>query len=161
MGEKRSIQIKGVEIPPLNMLGIAILNDCGFVARGFAGEKDHLKKLLIKAIEYPGLSILEIIQPCITWRTHPVKWYRERIYRLGSEHDPENQTAAVALTQRPEDRFPIGIYYCVTPRSAFGDHYRRATGSKALAALSPVGKEVIDSVLSEYLSDSFHQSKGS
>lgn len=27
---------------------------------------------------------MEVIQPCITWGTHPVSWYRERVYTLAA-----------------------------------------------------------------------------
>jgi 2-oxoglutarate ferredoxin oxidoreductase subunit beta len=149
-GEKRSLQVKGVEIAPINMLGAAILHHCGFVARGFAGDMDHLKELLTAAIQYPGLSVLEIMQPCITWGTHPVKWYRERVYHLGDNHDPRSRSAALELTEIGTDRIPIGIYYQGPPRPTFGGRFRESTGSRALAALDPIGAELTGNLLSEF-----------
>jgi 2-oxoglutarate ferredoxin oxidoreductase subunit beta len=64
-GEKRSIQSKGVHIMPLNMPAVAIIHGCGFVARGFAGDPDHLKDLLVAAVQHRGLSYIDVIQPCI------------------------------------------------------------------------------------------------
>ena len=79
-GEKRSIQSTGVQVTPLNMPAVAIIHNCGFVARGFAGDPDHLKDLLVAAVRHRGLSYIDVIQPCITWGTRPFSWYKDRIY---------------------------------------------------------------------------------
>jgi 2-oxoglutarate/2-oxoacid ferredoxin oxidoreductase subunit beta len=129
IGEKRSLQIHGVEIAPLNMPAIAIVHDCTFMARGFAGDSDHLKSLLTEAIRHPGLSIVEVIQPCITWGTHPVSWYRERVYALGDDYDPADRKAALEKTMETEEKIATGILY----RAAFSP-----TGSAKRSQIDPL-----------------------
>jgi 2-oxoglutarate ferredoxin oxidoreductase subunit beta len=149
-GEKRTLQIKGVEIAPLNMPAIAIIHDCTFVARGFAGEVDHLKDLLVEAVKHPGLSCVDVIQPCITWGTHPLSWYRERIYKLGDEYDPGNPEAALEKVKEWGDRMPIGILYRTAPRQIFGDRFRRTVTDRPLFAASPVDRDRVAGMLSEF-----------
>ncbi|MDW7710359.1 MAG: thiamine pyrophosphate-dependent enzyme [Deferrisomatales bacterium] len=119
LGEPRSIQFEGMDLEPLNPLGIAIVQGCTFVARGFAAETEHLADLLVGAIRHPGLSVVDVIQPCITWGPHSVSWYKERVYELGGGLRPRRfpgcpgQDPGVgrgppahrrALTLRPETR---------------------------------------------------------
>lgn len=149
-GEIRSIQFDGVELAPLNPLGIAIVQGCGFVARGFAGKGDHLSRLLEEAVRYPGLALVDVIQPCITWGTHPVDWYAERVYELGNEHDPTDETAALELTRQPDDRFPVGILYRADPRPVFGQRYRDEISERPLAELPVPSVEDLDQLLEMY-----------
>jgi 2-oxoglutarate/2-oxoacid ferredoxin oxidoreductase subunit beta len=148
VGEKRSLQIQGVDIAPLNMLAIAIVHDCTFVARGFAGDGDHLKSLLVEAIGHRGLSVVEVIQPCITWGTHPLSWYRERVYTLGDDYDPADRKTALEKTLQTEDRIATGILFRAAPRKPFADRFRKAITDRPFAELKPVAPEKVAGFLS-------------
>lgn len=148
VGEKRSLQIHGVEIAPLNMTAIAIVHDCTFVARGFAGDGDHLKSLLVEAIGHPGLSIVEVIQPCITWGTHPVSWYREKVYTLGDDYDPADRKAALGKTMETGERIATGILYRAAPRKPFADRFRKEITDRPFAELKPVSPGKISGFMS-------------
>lgn len=152
LGEKRSLQVKGVEISPLNMPAIAIVHNCTFVARGFAGDIDHLKELLVEAIGHPGLSYVDIIQPCITWGTHPLSWYKERVYRLGPDYDSGDRTTALAKTLEGDDGIPLGILYRTAPRKPFGSGFRETRGDSPLAGEKGPGKEKTVELLSRFRS---------
>ncbi|MFP3870026.1 MAG: thiamine pyrophosphate-dependent enzyme [Syntrophobacteria bacterium] len=149
-GEKRTLQVKGVEIATLNMPAIAVIHDCTFVARGFAGEVDHLKELLVAAVKHPGLSCVDVIQPCITWGTHPIKWYRDRIYKLGDEHDPGNREAALERLMEWGDRIPVGVLYRTASRETFAGRFRRTVTDRPLFASEPVGLDRVAEILSEF-----------
>lgn len=150
LGEKRSLQTHGVEIEPLNMLAIAILHDCTFVARGFAGDIDHLKTLLVKAINHPGLAYVEVLQPCITWGHHPMSWHKERAYKLQDDYDPRNLDAALKLSIGSSNRVPIGIIYQGKPRAPYADRFRREVTGKPFAELRPLSRERMTAFLSRY-----------
>jgi 2-oxoglutarate ferredoxin oxidoreductase subunit beta len=141
-GEVRSLHPQGVETPPLNPLGIAILQGCGFVARGFALEPDHLRTLLVEAVRYRGLSVIDVVQPCITWERRPVSWFRERIYKLGEEHDPADRQAALRLTEEGE-KCAVGVLYRGPPRPTFGAHFREKVSDRPLAELGVVDREAV------------------
>lgn len=147
VGEKRSLQVHGVEITPLNMPAIAIVQDCTFVARGFAVDGDHLKSLLVEAIGHPGLSVVEVIQPCITWGTHPVSWYRERVYTLGDDYDPADRKAALEKAMETGERIATGILYRAAPGKPFADRFRKEITDRPFAELKPVSPETITGFL--------------
>ena len=71
VGEQRTLPAGPVENRPLNMLGVAIVHGTGFVARGFAGDIEHLKELFKEGMSHKGLSVIEVLQPCITWGGAP------------------------------------------------------------------------------------------
>jgi 2-oxoglutarate ferredoxin oxidoreductase subunit beta len=140
-GELRSLNPKGVETAPLNMPAIAVTHNCTFVARGFAGEVDHLKDLLVQAIKHRGFSYVDIIQPCITWGIHPVSWYRKRVYKLGGDYDPTDREAALDRTMEWGEKMPIGVLYRGEPREPFAARFRKEVADRPLAELKPLGRE--------------------
>lgn len=142
-GERTRLQFDGVELNPLRMLATAIVHGCTFVARGFAGEIDHLADILRRAVEHRGLSLVEVIQPCITWGNHPIEWYRERIEPVGNEHDPSDRDRAIALALRAPDRFATGVLYELPPQPTFGASYRERVGEGPLAELGPVDRSIL------------------
>jgi 2-oxoglutarate ferredoxin oxidoreductase subunit beta len=98
---------------PLNSLAVAIAAGGSFVARGFAGDVDHLVGLIMEGVRHRGLSLIDILQPCVSFNhrnTHA--WYKERVYRLdAADHDPAGRTAAFEKAQEWGDRIPIGLIY--------------------------------------------------
>jgi len=98
---------------PLNALAVAIAAGGTFVARGFAGDIDHLVSMIKEGIRHPGLSLIDILQPCVSFNhrnTHA--WYKERVYRLDTAgHDPASRTAAFEKAHEWGERIPIGIIY--------------------------------------------------
>ncbi len=149
-GETRTLQFRGVELAPMNALAIAILHGCSFVARGFAGDIEHLKGLLVEAISHRGFSYVDVIQPCITWGSHPVSWYRERIYKIGDDYDPSNRDAALAKSMEWGEKMPIGVIYKTPPGEVFGSRFRKAVTERALSELQPPGREKMLKLLSEF-----------
>jgi 2-oxoglutarate ferredoxin oxidoreductase subunit beta len=143
-GEKTRLQFEGVEVDPSQMLATAIVHGCTFVARGFAGDIDGLAQLIEQAIAHRGLSILDVIQPCITWGNHPVDWYRERVVAVPEDHDPTDRNTAIELALEAPDRFPVGILYRLPETEAFAASYRKRIGETPLYQRSPVERKVID-----------------
>jgi len=149
-GEKRALQTHGVETMPFNMPAVAILHGCTFVARGFAGDVDHLKDLLMKAIRHKGFSYIDVIQPCITWGAHSVDWYKKRIFRLNSDYDPSNRKSALNTATTTGEKIPIGVLYEATSRTTFAQRFRNEVANKPLTALKPPAMKKIESILSEF-----------
>ncbi|MDR3637681.1 MAG: thiamine pyrophosphate-dependent enzyme [Isosphaeraceae bacterium] len=54
-------------IPPFDLCLEAIMGGATFVARSFAGDKKQLVPLLKAALKHRGLSVLDIISPCVTF----------------------------------------------------------------------------------------------
>ncbi len=125
------------------MLAIAIVHDCTFVARGFAVDGDQLKSLLMEVITHPGLSMVDVIHPCITWGTHPVSCYRERVYTLGDDYNPADRNTALEKTTQTEERIATGILFRSAPRKTYADRFRKEITDQPFAELKPVSPEKI------------------
>ena len=105
---------RGALSPACNPLLLAIASDCSFVARGFAGEVDHLADLIKEGIRHKGFALIDILQPCVSFnRVNTFKWYSERVYQIESvsEYDAENRLTAFEKAQEWGDKIPIGIIY--------------------------------------------------
>ena len=102
----------GVLSGQFNPMAVAVALDCSFVARGYAGDHDHLKGLIKEAMGHKGFSLVDILQPCVTFnKVNTYEWYSKRVYPVGPEHDPESRTAAFAKALEWGDRIPVGVIY--------------------------------------------------
>jgi 2-oxoglutarate ferredoxin oxidoreductase subunit beta len=100
--------------PPINPIALAIASGATFVARGFAGDIDHLAGLIKSGIQHRGFAIIDILQPCVSFNhKNTYSWYRERVYQLGEDYDPSDQLVALEKAQEWGDRIPIGVIYRV------------------------------------------------
>lgn len=104
---------KGNYICPERPLALAVASNCSFVARGFAKEMEHLKDLMIKAIQNKGFSLLEILQPCVSFnKVNTYDWYDKRVYRLEDKpYDPFDRQSAFLKALEWGDKIPIGIIF--------------------------------------------------
>jgi 2-oxoglutarate ferredoxin oxidoreductase subunit beta len=97
---------------PEQPLTVAIAMECSFVARGFAGDVEHLSGLIIEAVKNPGFSFVDILQPCITFnKVNTFKWYKDRVYKLSAGYDPYNKANAFDKAREWGDKIPVGIIY--------------------------------------------------
>lgn len=102
----------GVLAETFNPLAVAIALDCSFVARGYAGLREHLKELMKEAILHKGFALLDILQPCVTFnKINTYKWYSERVKPMGNDHNPEDRLKAFELALKWGDEIPIGLFY--------------------------------------------------
>lgn len=112
----------GVIEEPINPIGIALAEGATFVARGFAGDIEHLTGLYREALTHDGFALVDVLQPCVTWnKLNTFAWLRERVYKLEDEGwDTTDRAKSLTLslsafhdlTCTPEEcRVPIGIYY--------------------------------------------------
>jgi 2-oxoglutarate ferredoxin oxidoreductase subunit beta len=111
-GMVTKVQPFGVFSEQLNPLALAIALDAGFVARGFAGDTEFLKELMKEAMGHKGFSLLDILQPCVTFnKLNTFKWYRERLYRIEPEYNPEDRSGAFTRSLEWGERIPMGVIY--------------------------------------------------
>jgi len=111
-GMKTKNQPFGVFSEQLNPLALAVALDCSFVARGFSGDMEHLTGLIKEAVNHKGFSLVDILQPCVTFnRVNTFEWYRQRVYHIEPEHNPEDRAAAFQRALEWGERIPTGIIY--------------------------------------------------
>jgi 2-oxoglutarate/2-oxoacid ferredoxin oxidoreductase subunit beta len=102
----------GVTDSPINPLAFAITAGATFVARGFAGDTQNLTKIMMAAIEHKGFSLVDVLQPCVTFnKVNTYQWYRERVYYLEENYDASNKIGAFEKSQEWGDKIPLGIFY--------------------------------------------------
>lgn len=96
---------------PINPLALAIAADAGFVARAYAGGLAQFKEIFKLALQHPGLSLLDVLQPCPTFnKEHSYEWYQQNISPLPADHDPSQQVAALQRAML-EDKLELGVFY--------------------------------------------------
>ena len=72
------------ELPPIDLCIEALVADCGFVARSFAGDAKQVRELLKAAMSYHGTAVIDIISPCVTFNNHEDS---TKSYPYGKEHE--------------------------------------------------------------------------
>lgn len=110
MGSKNTLDPQGNANIPLNPLSLAITMGAPFVARGFAGEQEHLKAVIKEAILFRGTAIVDILQPCVTFnKINTYQFYRERVYKLDTPVTDKYE--ALKAAEVWGEKIPIGIIY--------------------------------------------------
>ena len=98
---------------PFNPLALAIISGATFVARAYSGDMPKLTDLIIEANKHKGLSVVQILQPCVTFNkvcTHA--FFRENTYYLDNEYDPLDKKKALERVFELDDKkIPLGVFY--------------------------------------------------
>lgn len=123
IGEKnKATPVPTVEAP-INAMSMALSAGATFVARGYAGDNKQETELLCEAIKHKGFSIVDTMQPCVTFNHHNTfAWFYEHIYKLTDEgHDPSDKMAAFKraeewppkhlIAEGEKERVATGIFY--------------------------------------------------
>jgi len=114
VGYQTKVQLNGVILEPMHPLEMAIALGCGFVARGYSADSEHLSWLIAEGIRHKGFSLIEVLQPCVTFnKKNTYEWYAKRIYKLNADasYKPEDKMAAYKKTSEWGEKIPIGIIY--------------------------------------------------
>ena len=139
----------GVAEPAVNPLTLAIVSGATFVARGFAGDMPGLTNLITAAVKHKGFSVLDILQPCVTFNhVHTYQWYRSRLYQLDSiKYVPNNRLAAVEKALEWGDKIPLGVFF--REDAPTSEDREPALLSGPLAS-QPLGISDLNTLLSEF-----------
>ncbi|MCU1235016.1 MAG: thiamine pyrophosphate enzyme domain protein TPP-binding [Candidatus Solibacter sp.] len=58
------------DLPPFDCCALALRWGATFVARSFSGDKKQLQAIIKTAIAHNGLSVIDVISPCVTFNDH-------------------------------------------------------------------------------------------
>jgi 2-oxoglutarate ferredoxin oxidoreductase subunit beta len=98
---------------PLNPVAVAIAAGATFVARAYASDIAELQELIVQANDHKGVSIIDIMQPCVTFNkqfTH--EFFQENTYYLDNDYDPTDKVAAFEKAQEfGLKTIPLGVIY--------------------------------------------------
>lgn len=122
-GRVTKAQPQGVPSAPFNPLAVAVAMQAGFVARGFSGMTDHLAGLIQQAITHRGFSLVDILQPCVSFnKVNTFNWYKTRCFEIPKDYDPFHWEAAMKTAMEWGERIPVGVIYR-NERPTFEDHF--------------------------------------
>jgi len=105
---------------PFKVLNLALAAGATFVARVYANDIAGLTDMIIKANDHQGFSVIEILQPCITFNKEcPPEFFVDNVYHLSEDYDPTNITIAQEKTlEWGEKHIPVGLFYKVDKPTA-------------------------------------------
>jgi len=111
-----------IEIP-INPISLAVTSGATFVAQAFAGNAVSLISIIKEAIRHKGFSVVNVLQPCVTFnKINTYQYYMQRVYNLPEDYEKGNFKKAVEKSlEINEEKFPIGIIY-QTERQTYTEH---------------------------------------
>lgn len=135
----------------INSLMMAMASGFTWIGRGYSYNVKHLIDLIAKAIEHPGLSYLDVLQPCPTYNNlHTKDWYagkdlesgQPRIYQLeDTDYDPviaadadeaaqfRTMQAFIAKAHEWGDEIPAGVFLENRSVSSYAERIRSRVSS--------------------------------
>jgi 2-oxoglutarate ferredoxin oxidoreductase subunit beta len=132
-------------------LALAIAAGASFVARGFAGDVEHLAGLIKMGITHKGFALIDILQPCVTFNhKNTYGWYKERIYDLGTDagYDRGNKLLAFEKAHEWDNRIPVGIIY-QQEKPAFEDGL--LSPDRGSLVSQPIEPGTVEKLLGEFI----------
>lgn len=102
IGTKGKATPLGVTDDPIEPCSLALLSGASFVSRAFAGSIPETTKVITSAINHKGFSLVEILQPCVTFnKLNSYSWFRDRIKPLtGLPSDVHDAIAKATWTDK-------------------------------------------------------------
>lgn len=97
---------------PLNPLLMVLAYGATWVGQAYAGHPEHLKRMIVEAMEHRGFAYLHILSPCVTFdktdRTY--QNLEMQVRDLPANHDSSDKLAA--MREAMEDEHPaLGVFY--------------------------------------------------
>ena len=96
---------------PLNPIKLALSYGASFVARGYAGNPQGLKKIIKKGIQHQGFSFIQILTPCVTFDKENRTWknLKENVYDLNLRKEEKNMETAMQMAEN--EPYGVGIFF--------------------------------------------------
>lgn len=111
IGYVTKTQPAGNEDEPLNPVAIAIAQNISFVAHAFCQDIEQTKNIMTQAILHKGFSLVDILQPCVTFnKINTYQWFRENSYYLPEDYNSSDRKEAFKTVTESE-KIPLGVIY--------------------------------------------------
>ena len=81
----------------LDVLPILLAYDVSFVARTSSLQIKEMSRIIAAAMIHPGLAVVHILSPCVTYPVLAWKELRERLTPLSDSHSPSDKSSALRL----------------------------------------------------------------
>lgn len=98
---------------PLNPLELMLASNASFIARSYSSKIEHLKNLIVDAVNHKGFSFIEVLQPCPSF-FNSTEVYNKSAYEVVNP-DLESRDKAMELIREwnynGETKIPLGLFY--------------------------------------------------
>ncbi len=109
IGQKTKSTPFGQYLNPLNPIALALSQNASFVARGLATDVKHLQGIIFKALSHKGFSLVDIIQPCVSFnKEYSAEFWAKHTVKI--EKTPETLKEAMDLAMESK-KLPIGLFW--------------------------------------------------
>ncbi len=110
----------------INPSALAIVYGASFVARGFSVKKDHLKGLIVQAIQHRGFSFIEVLSSCSSFNTTDMNVARivRSLTMVPDKHNTQDHIEALKLASDKE-KIHLGVFVR-NERPTLGDKFQQA-----------------------------------
>ncbi|WP_454620855.1 thiamine pyrophosphate-dependent enzyme [Bradyrhizobium cenepequi] len=98
----------GLGLRPFDPPALAVAAGATFIARGFAGRPQQLAELILEGIRWPGFAFLEVLSPCMAFRSEEFGW-KESVHPLA--RTVTNDRAAAHAAILADDGFGLGVIF--------------------------------------------------
>lgn len=129
---------------PINPLELMLSAGATFIARGYSGHLDLLKKIIKEAVMHKGFALVDVLQVCVTF-FNMYEYYNKKVYELpvpsasgglsGKDHYPENYDDALKKIREwdynSDGPIATGIFYR-KEQPTFEEHFLKQLGERAL-----------------------------
>lgn len=120
----------GIIEQPVNPLTLALTQGASFVAQAFAGNIPNLIELIKSGIDHKGFSLVNVLQPCVTFnKINTYEYYKDKTYLLPADYNKDDLARAIQVAQEQSiaEQFPLGIIY-QNLRKVFTDNLSQLAG---------------------------------
>jgi len=98
---------------PINPLELVMASNAAFIARSYSAKIEHLKTMIVDAVEHKGFSFIEVLDPCISF-FNTAQDYNARTYEAVNP-ELESRDKALQLIREwnynGEGKIPLGLFY--------------------------------------------------
>jgi len=103
----------GIIEESVDPLSLALTQGATFVAQAFAGDAIHMTSMIKQAVEHKGFSLVNILQPCVTFnKINTYQYYMKRVYKLSETYNKSDIVSAVEKAREVyEEKYPLGVLY--------------------------------------------------
>lgn len=98
---------------PLAVSTMAIAAGATFVAQGYSLNRKELVDVIMKGMEHPGFSFINVFTPCVTYNKYNTyEWFKENLQALPDDGSYDMHNKAAAMTKLMETQGLItGVIY--------------------------------------------------
>jgi 2-oxoglutarate ferredoxin oxidoreductase subunit beta len=98
---------------PINPLELMLAANSSFIARAYSSKIEHLKNLILEAVEHKGFSFIEVMQPCVSFFNN-IQFLNEKVYEAVNQELDSREKALTLIREwnyNGEGKIPLGVLY--------------------------------------------------